>query len=81
MIAGVGVGRFADFWDASRAWALERITLVPDDVRAATYEDLYQRVYRPLCEVLSPFHHVVAELSDRAADGDSKSKTQTPSSS
>ena len=62
MIAGVGVGFFADFWDAAKTWALDRSTIVPDDARAAIYEDLYTKVYRPLCEVVSPLHHILGDI-------------------
>jgi len=68
MIAGVGVGLFTDFWDASRAWALDRTTLSPDEDRAARYDALYQKVFRPLCEQLSPFHHLLGELEEQAAE-------------
>jgi xylulokinase len=69
MIAGVGVGLFADFWEAARAWALDRTTLLPDQHRAAAYAGLYADVFRPLCEQLSPFHHRLSELADPAAKG------------
>lgn len=62
MIAGIGAGVFADFAAAARAWAPERATLTPDPGRAARYEELYTRVYQPLCRQLSEFHHVLGEL-------------------
>ncbi len=62
MIAGVGVGLFSDFWDATRSWALDRSTLRPDDARAATYDELYKSVYLPLGVELSPFHHRLGEV-------------------
>jgi xylulokinase len=63
MIAGVGAGLFADFWEAARAWALDRTTLTPDRDRAAAYDTLYRDVFRPLCEQLTPFHHRLGDLS------------------
>jgi xylulokinase len=71
MIAGIGAGVFADFAQAARAWAPERATLTPDPGRAARYEELYGRVYRPLCEALSEFHHVLGELVPAATPDDS----------
>jgi xylulokinase len=68
MIAGVGVGLFADFWDASRAWALKRTTLAPDADRTGIYEELYTRVYRPLCAELSSFHHVIGEIAGASGE-------------
>ena len=68
MIAGVGAGLFADFWEAARAWALNRTTLSPDDDRAAAYAARYRDVFRPLCEQLSPFHHRLGELTGTAAE-------------
>jgi sugar (pentulose or hexulose) kinase len=68
MIAGVGVGLFADFWHAASAWALDRTTVTADDDRAALYDELYKSVYRPLCEQLSPLHHLLAEFSERGRD-------------
>ncbi len=69
MIAAVGAGLFADFWEAARAWALDRTTLSPDQGRAADYDALYRDVFRPLCERLSPFHHRLGELAGAAAEG------------
>jgi sugar (pentulose or hexulose) kinase len=63
MIAGVGAGVFADFAEAARAWAPPRATLTPDPDRAARYEELYTRAYRPLGEQLAPLHHVLGELA------------------
>lgn len=63
MIAGVGAGLFGDFWEAARAWELDRSTLSPDAARAAAYDSLYRDVFRPLCERLSPFHHRLGELA------------------
>jgi xylulokinase len=71
MIAGIGAGVFADFAAAARAWAPERVTLTPDQGRAARYEELYARVYRPLCDELSKFHHVLGELVPAASPGNS----------
>jgi xylulokinase len=68
MIAGVGVGLFADFWDGARAWALDRTTVAADDERAGLYDELYKSVYRPLSEQLTPFHHLLAELSEPGRD-------------
>jgi xylulokinase len=59
MIAGVGVGLFADFWHAASAWALDRTTVTADDDRAALYDELYKSVYR---------HHLLAEFSERGRD-------------
>jgi xylulokinase len=70
MIAGVGAGLFADFGEAVRAWAPPRVTMVPDPGRAAKYEELYTRVYRPLCDQLSPLHHVLGELAATAGPDD-----------
>jgi xylulokinase len=64
MIAGVGVGLFDDFWDASRSWALPRRTLAPSPERAEVYDELYRRIYRPLCEELTPFSHALREISE-----------------
>jgi xylulokinase len=69
MIAGVGVGLFADFRAAARAWALDRTTLTPDEDRAAAYAATYADVFRPLCEQLSPFHHRLGQLAGAASDG------------
>ena len=66
MIAGVGVGLFSDFWDAARTWALDRTTLCPNEERAAAYDALYHKVFRPLCEQLSPFHHLLGQLGEQA---------------
>jgi xylulokinase len=66
MIAGIGAGVFADFAAAARAWAPERTTLTPDPARAARYEELYTRVYRPVSRQLSEFHHVLGELTPAA---------------
>jgi xylulokinase len=66
MIAGIGAGVFADFAAAARAWAPERTTLTPDPARAARYEELYTRVYRPVGRQLSEFHHILGELTPAA---------------
>jgi xylulokinase len=68
MIAGVGIGLFSDFWDAARAWPLERTTLLPDGGRAATYDALYRDVFRPLCEQLTPFHHLLGQLANQVPE-------------
>jgi xylulokinase len=76
MIAGVGAGLFADFWEATRAWALHRTTLSPDEGRAGYYAALYRDVFRPLCEQLTPIHHRLGQLAGTASHDGAEPATE-----
>ncbi len=65
MTAAVGIGLFADYWEASKAWALPRTTVTHSEERAEHYDELYRRVYRPLCEDITPYSHALRDITAR----------------
>lgn len=62
MIAGIGVGVFADFRDALRQFAGAVTLVTPSDRLTEFYQRLYREVYLPLCDELAPFNARLATL-------------------
>jgi xylulokinase len=65
MTAAVGIGLFADYWEAAKAWALPRTTVTPSAERAERYDELYRLVYRPLCEDITQYSHALRDITAR----------------
>jgi xylulokinase len=62
MLAGVGVGLYADGAEAfSRVYRPGRV-YQPDPALAERYERLYRDVYTPLYEALRPIHHSIHDI-------------------
>ena len=56
MIAGVGVGVFRDFRDAADRFAQPSTKVLPNLALTEFYRKLYQDVYLPVLDQLTPFH-------------------------
>ena len=57
LLAGLGVGVFANPAEAVASLRCARQTVAPDAARAAWYARLYQAAYRPLYAALRDIHH------------------------
>jgi sugar (pentulose or hexulose) kinase len=62
MIAGIGVGVFADFRDALEHFARPVTRVSPSARLTDFYQRVYTEVYRPFCDELAPFNSRLASL-------------------
>jgi xylulokinase len=62
MIAGVGVGIFADFRAAAQRFARPGTRVSPDPGLTGLYDALYKEVYLPILDRLAPFHSRLTRL-------------------
>jgi xylulokinase len=60
MIAGVGVGLFRDFRDAADRFSRPTTQVLPNPELTEFYRKLYDDVYLPILDELSPFHSRLA---------------------
>lgn len=62
MIAGIGVGIFADFRAAAQRFARPGTRVSPDPGLTGLYDALYKEVYLPILDQLAPFHSRLTRL-------------------
>jgi xylulokinase len=62
MIAGIGVGVFSDFHDALSKFKLPVTRVVPNERLTGFYQSVYEDIYLPLCDALTPFNARIATL-------------------
>jgi xylulokinase len=60
MIAGIGIGVFRDFREAAHRFAQPATKVSPNLELTEFYREIYQNVYLPLLDKLSPFHSRLA---------------------
>jgi xylulokinase len=65
MLAGVGVGAFADHAEAVLRFARPTAAVEPDERRAHLYDELYRAAYLPLQDSLQTVNHRLAGLTAR----------------
>jgi xylulokinase len=65
MTAGVGAGTFTDFHEAARSMAPSTSAVDPDPENVALYDAIFESVYLPLTEVLTPANHQLAAIGER----------------
>jgi xylulokinase len=59
LLAGVGIGLFADHQAAGAALSLNLATVQPDQARAMVYERVYRDAYLKLPAALADFNRIV----------------------
>jgi xylulokinase len=64
MLAGLGIGLFNDFGDAVDRFAPPTRAIEPDAGNARLYGELYDDVYVPLQDSLTPVNHRLARLAE-----------------